>query len=101
MALPEQPLSAISANLDGCPGAWHLTLHLLQEPLPWFRPDQRLGPISEPRFPRGPPQMGGVGLRPSLSLFWVHVADVRVAIVTRATRATKGKAGLRPCVSAT
>lgn len=37
MALPEQPLSANSATLDGCPRAWHLTLHLLQEPLPWSR----------------------------------------------------------------
>lgn len=100
MALHEQPLSANSATLDGCPRAWHLTLHLLQEPLPWFHSDQRLGPISEPRFPIGQPQMGGVGLRPSLPLFWVRVADVRVTIVTRATKATRGNAGLRPCVSA-
>ncbi|XP_068884449.1 uncharacterized protein [Aphelocoma coerulescens] len=78
---PKSPGRDHSATLDGCPRAWQLTLHLLQEPLPWFRSDRRLGPISEPRFPRGQPQMGGVGLRPSLPPFWVHVADVRVAMV--------------------
>ena len=101
MAVPEQHLSAYSATLDGCPGAWDWTLHLLQESVAWFRADQRLGTISEPRFPRGRPQVVARQLRPWLPESWEQDADVRVAIVTCATKAPKGKAGLRPCVSAT
>lgn len=74
---------------------------LLQESLPWFCADQRLGPISEPRFSRALSQGAGGALRPWLPQSWVHDADVSVPIVTWVTKATKRNAGLRPCVSVT